>query len=47
MAKEKQGRLRKQFKLTIPVRALGAEEFEDVNTAAAVGGLQDDCVMFR
>lgn len=41
MAKEKQGRLRKQFKLTIPVRALGAEEFEDVDTAAAVGGLKD------
>ena len=28
--------------LTIPVGALGAKEFEDVDAAAAVGGLKDD-----
>ena len=33
--------MRKNSRLTIPVRALRAEEFEDVDTAAAVGGLED------
>ena len=32
---------RGEFQLTIPVCALGAEEFEDVDAAAAVGGLED------
>jgi len=36
-------------RLTIPVRTLGAEEFEDVDAAAAVGGLEDywRCVSVR
>jgi hypothetical protein len=29
------------LELTVPVCALGAEEFEDVDAAAAVGGLED------
>jgi hypothetical protein len=38
---------REEERLTFPVCALGAQDFEDVDAAAAVGGLQDDCVMFR
>jgi hypothetical protein len=32
------------FGLTFPVRAFRAEEFEDVDAAAAVGGLEDYCI---
>ena len=32
---------------TFPVCALRAQDFEDVDAAAAVGGLQDHCAMLR
>jgi hypothetical protein len=35
---------REENRLTFPVCALGAQDFEDVDAAAAVGGLQNNCV---
>jgi hypothetical protein len=41
VARDEDG-LERGFGLTIPVRTLGAEKLEDVDAAAAVGGLEDD-----